>query len=118
MRAISTQAMHTLIMGDKPLKLDIDHRLGDGLDNKRHMIGFCTHQENMMNRKPQKNSYSKYIGVCWDNHAKKLKAQIRVDGKQKNLGYFDNEIDAALAYDAAAKKRDPKFARLNFPDLA
>jgi hypothetical protein len=32
-----------------------------------------------------------------------------------HLGYFDNEIDAVLAYDRAARKYHGKFAALNFP---
>jgi hypothetical protein len=35
-----------------------------------------------------------------------------------HLGYFDNEIDAARAYDQAARKYHRRFATLNFPDIA
>ena len=38
------------------------------------------------------------------------------DSKPIFLGYFQNEIDAAKAYDTAAKKYHGDFAALNFPD--
>jgi hypothetical protein len=45
---------------------------------------------------------SKFVGVSWDKVKKKWKANIRIDGKQKTLGYFDNEKEAACKYDEQA----------------
>jgi len=36
------------------------------------------------------------------------------DGNSKFIGYFQNEIEAAKAYDTAAKKYHGEFAVLNF----
>ena len=38
------------------------------------------------------------LGVHFCNREKKFVAQGRIDGKQKGLGYFDNEVDAHEAY--------------------
>ena len=37
------------------------------------------------------------------------------NGKKIWVGRFDNEIDAAKAYDETARKYHGEFARLNFP---
>ncbi len=45
---------------------------------------------------------SKFVGVSWIQRDKKWKATIRIDGKQKHLGYFDDEKEAACKYDEQA----------------
>lgn len=47
------------------------------------------------------SSSSKYTGVGWDKGRNKWKAQIRINGKSKNLGCYVNEIDASNAYQNA-----------------
>lgn len=58
------------------------------------------------------NLSSKYTGVSWDLQSKKWKATIYANGKQKFLGYFAVETEAASKYDEAAKSLDRP---LNFP---
>ena len=45
---------------------------------------------------------SAYRGVCFVKRNRKYQAQIRHAGKLNTLGRFNNEEDAARAYDAAA----------------
>ena len=45
---------------------------------------------------------SKFVGVSWNKAAKKWKAEIRIDGKSKHLGHFDDEKEAACKYDEQA----------------
>jgi hypothetical protein len=50
---------------------------------------------------------SDFRGVSWDKPGSKWQAKINFDGKKKFLGVFEatarGEVDAALAYDAAAR---------------
>jgi hypothetical protein len=69
-----------------------------------------TTQENSMNRSVSINSTSKYIEVHLTKCGKYV-AKI----KNKYLGYFENEIDAAKARDEATKKYFGEFGKLNFP---
>jgi hypothetical protein len=58
---------------------------------------------------------SGYRGVSWVSRSARWYASIKVDGRSKNLGYFCNVEDAALAYDEAAVKFFGEFAHPNFP---
>ena len=97
-------------------KLVVDHINRNSLDNRRANLRLATHDENARNRvKINKKCSSIYKGVCWNKHHKKWQGQIQVQRKSMHLGYFDDELDAARAYDAAAEKYHGEFACLNFP---
>jgi len=49
-------------------------------------------------------------------HGDRWKAKITHQGVEHFLGYFDDEIVAALTRDAKAKELHGEFAYLNFPD--
>lgn len=98
----------------------LDHIDGNPINNNIFNLRPATHQENMMNQKKTKSvngksTSSKYKGVYWNKQHKKWRSRITIDGKQKHLGKFTSEIDAALAYDRASYRAFGVFARLNFP---
>ena len=57
------------------------------------------HQGSSSSSSPRR---SKYVGVSWFKRDKKWKAQIRIDGKVKSLGYYHDEKEAARIYDEQA----------------
>lgn len=105
--------MHREIM-DVPKHLVCDHINHNGLDNRKNNLRTCTRQQNTHNQKPRKKGTSKYKGVDWNKRQKKWRARIYYRGKCHYLGYFNNEIDAALTYDKKAKELFGEFACLNF----
>lgn len=105
--------MHRLIMGVLDSRNFIDHKDGDGLNNSRSNLRVCDNSQNMANRVSCKNSSSKFKGVSWSKKSRKWQSTIRKNGKLYSLGYFENEIEAALAYNKAAIEKHGEFAKLN-----
>jgi len=107
--------MHRQIL-NPPYPLVVDHINHNGLDNRKANLRPATRKQNNMNRLciKRKGSPSKYKGVIWHKHTKKWNVQICYNGKRKTIGYFNDEIEAAKAYDEAAKKYHRDFAVLNF----
>jgi hypothetical protein len=109
-------SIHREIM-NAPDGLLVDHRNGDGLDNRRSNLRLATHSQNQCNKlKIKTKATSKYVGVNFDKSRGQWAARIRHNNKEIWLGRFDSEIDAARAYDQAAMKYHGEFARLNFTD--
>lgn len=73
-------------------------------------------QQQANKRKYVNGITSQYKGVDWHKRDDKWRARIKVGGKRKYLGLFENEIDAAKAYDAAALKHFGEYANPNFKE--
>lgn len=108
------QRMHRQILGLQPGdKRQCDHVNHNGLDNQRHNLRICTCSQNHQNR-ISKHGTSRFKGVSWDKERQRWSVQIKVREKSLHPGRFKSEIEAAKAYDEAAKKHFGEFARTNF----
>lgn len=111
----TTQSIHRLVT-NAPEGLQVDHINGDKLDNRRSNLRVCTASQNKGNTPPYANSTSQYRGVSWNIRNEVWQVKIRRDGKLRHVGHFQDEVQAAKAYDRAARQVFGEFAWLNFPD--
>jgi hypothetical protein len=103
--------MHRQIMMGENGNFEIDHINGNGLDNRRCNLRFCTRKENQRNRGKPKNNKSGHKGVVWSRDHKKWRAQSSANHTYTHLGYFDDVFDAVRAYEDFAKKEYGEFFR-------
>lgn len=117
-----TIQMHRIILSrmlnrELSPKEHCDHIDGNGLNNTRANLRLSVKHGNHKNAsKKDKTTSSLYKGVHWYKAMNVWRAKIQCDNISHHLGNFENEIDAAKAYDKAAKQLHGKFAKLNFPD--
>ena len=81
----------------------VDHFDKNPLNNNLENLRWITHSGNQRNKNKRNNCSSKYIGVSWYKRDKKWRADIKIEGKKKHLGYFETEEEAHLIYE---KKRN------------
>jgi hypothetical protein len=106
--------LHQAILGIVSGK-HIDHKNGDGLDNRKENLRHCNARENQQNRHVRCGK-SRFKGVYASRYPGHWVAHVRIEGKMTHLGTFLSEEDAARAYDAAARKHFGEFAACNFAD--
>lgn len=95
--------LHWYIAGHSLTGFRVDHINGNSLDNRRCNLRVVNPRINSLNSRKRRNSEytSKYPGVYWNNGRKRWQTQIKKKGKPRYLGIFDNEEDAAKAYQNA-----------------
>jgi len=109
-------AMHREITG-APKGLVVDHINRNSLNNRKTNLRTCTQAQNLYNKRPRANKmYSRYKGLTREKRTNKWSVRICKSGKSIHLGYFTDEIQAALTYDRKAKELFGEFAYLNFPE--
>lgn len=89
-------------------------RFNEGLDYRKENLVVCTLKERqrLLPKKRTKTS-SVYRGVSFQKASETWRAAIEVDGEALNLGNFDDEDQAARAYNRAARKYFGRLAYQN-----
>lgn len=105
--------MHREVMGVNDPKVEIDHKNRNKLCNERWNLRICTTSQNQANRQaPGKNKTSQYKGVRLHKQGK-WEARITHKYNVIQIGLFDIENDAAIAYNNKALELFGEFAYLN-----
>jgi hypothetical protein len=89
----------------------VDHISGNRSDNRWSNLRECTQSQNMANVGLQADNTSGVSGVTWDKSRNMWRAQIRLNGKKKNLGRFADITEAAAVVKAAAVEQWGEFSR-------
>jgi hypothetical protein len=111
-----TITMHRFIMNPDNDKV-IDHYNGNGFDNRRSNLTICTRAENARNLTISKKKNTKYRGVYYNKLSiKKYSVNFEYKSKCICIGSFDNELDAADAFDMYIVHNNINFIKLNFPE--
>lgn len=95
--------LHREVLGLKPGDPLVDHRDGDGLNNRRANLRAVSKRENARNIVgPRVDNTTGYLGVYRDR--KRFKASIWADGTYQYLGVHDTAEEAHAARVAAEER--------------
>ena len=104
----TTRVVHQLVWDHFGCKLrngralQVDHIDHDKTNNRIDNLQLLTPRENICKHHETKKSSSSFMGVSWHGQNKKWVSNIHKNGKDKYLGSFYCETQAALAYEKAA----------------
>ncbi|MBX9864654.1 MAG: HNH endonuclease [Hyphomicrobium sp.] len=89
----------------------LDHINGIKTDNRITNLRVATGSQNNVNRKKLSQNTSGARGVTWNKSSGKWQAALKVNGKCRYLGVFENIEAASAAYRAAAVQQYGEFAQ-------
>lgn len=109
--------MHKLLTGTDRQQ-HVDHRMGNGLDNRRSEIRLASRNQNMWNsakknRGGNKLTSSQYKGVSFSKAERQWVAEVWKNSRKVFRKGFTSESFAAFAYNIVAEREFGEFARIN-----
>ena len=95
----------------------VDHIDNVKWNNNIINLRMVTNKQNHQAKRRKINGCSsQYRGVSWSKRSKKWEAYASIDNKKKSLGFFESELDAAIARDAYWFSQGLPIEGLNFPE--
>lgn len=105
-----------MVTGDEPPEV-IDHRDGNGLNNRWENLRDGSGAKNYRNMKRKANNKSGHNGVSWSKAMDRWWAQGYRDGLVYNLGYYEDINDAVTARKKWEEEVGGFSARHGLPDV-
>ncbi|MGE8141834.1 HNH endonuclease [Novosphingobium sp. NPDC080210] len=97
--------------GHLPDEREVDHRDGDGLNNRIANLRLATRAQNGANRGVSRNSSTGHTGVSFIRSRGRFQATIGINGKNICLGQFKTLDEAVEARRLAASDMHGEFTR-------
>jgi hypothetical protein len=97
--------VHNVLM-NPPEGKEVDHIKGNRQDNRRSQMRNCTHQQNTQNR----HGINKCPGIYLDKRLQRYYAQVKINGKNKQIGMFKEYSEAVNARNQAVKQHYGEYA--------
>jgi len=98
------------IIHNSPEGKEVDHINGNRMDNRLSNLRVCTHRENSRNLCLKKNNTSGYPGIVKDKRTGCWMARIKLNYKDKSLGYFKDKEEAIKCRKEAEDKYFGEFS--------
>lgn len=98
-RYFSHRIIWMMVHGECPTDLEIDHENNIKYDNRLDNLRIGTQSENAHNRKNIK-------GYCFHKGRGQWLARMKLNSREKFLGWFNTESEASAAYQVAKAERD------------
>jgi len=95
--------------------LEVDHIDRNRLNNQRANLRVCNRAENARNMVPNSPSSYGFRGI--EKHFNRWRATVNCNAVTYKTRQYGSAFEAALAYDALARKLQGEFAVLNYPEF-
>lgn len=92
-------------------EFEVDHRDGNGLNNKWRNLRIATSSQSKMNTRKRSDNTTGHKGVWFEKRRNQWIAEVWANGKKHQIGSFPTAEIAKSARDHAARRLHGKFAR-------